>query len=70
VTIVYALLMVTRGFSLQTTPIAKSWLSVGAAIAFLPGLIVLWLVKSKRANLILLLAMNGLLLLGAIGPVL
>ena len=69
-TIAYALLMMTRGFDLKATPFASSRVAMGAAFAFMPGLVLLWFVKSKRANLILLLVMNGLLLLGAIGPIL
>lgn len=66
----YGLLMATRGFDVQATQIARNWLSISAALAFLPGLVVLWFVKSKRANLVLLLVMNALLLMGAIGPIL
>jgi len=69
-TIAYALLMVPHGFRPEATPIVKSWISLGAALLFLPGLVLLWFVKARRANLVLLLVMNGLLLIAAFGPVL
>jgi hypothetical protein len=56
------------GLRIESAPILQSWPSITAALLFFPCLIVLWFVKSKRSNLILLAAMNGLLLFGAIGP--
>jgi len=38
------------------------------AMLFFPCLVLLWFVKSRRANLVLLGGMNALLLVGAIGP--
>jgi hypothetical protein len=58
------------GFGLEvgSAPIMRSWLTIVPALLFFPLLILLWFVKSKRANLLLLIIMNGLLLIGAIGP--
>ena len=54
VTLVIAAWLRQTGFRLEETPIFVSWFSLGAAMLFLPGLIALWFVKSRRANLILL----------------
>ena len=69
-TILFAAALTPSGFHLHQTPIAQSLFSIGAAFLFLPGLVALWFVKSRRANLLLLLALNALLLVGALGPVL
>ena len=66
-TLVYALGAAT-GVPLEDAPLARSWISLGAAVLFLPGLAALWFVKSRRANLVLLILMNATLLVGAIGP--
>lgn len=69
ITFAYAI-YVALGFGLkiESAPILQSWFSTVTAIFFFPCLVSLWFVKSKRANLILLAAMNALLLIGAIGP--
>ncbi len=46
----------------------RSWFSFVPALLFFPGLVTLWFVKSRAANLRLLIFMNALLLVGAIGP--
>jgi hypothetical protein len=46
----------------------RSWFSFVPAMLFFPCLVLLWFVKSRRANLVLLGGMNALLLVGAIGP--
>lgn len=56
------------GVPLQDAPLMRSWISIGAAVLFLPGLLALWFVKSRRANLAVLILMNATLLVGAIGP--
>lgn len=66
-TLVYALTAATEA-PLENAQFARSWISIGAAVLFLPGLAALWFVKSKRANLVLLILMNATLLVGAIGP--
>ena len=66
-TLVYAL-AAASGLALADAPLARSWISLGAAVLFLPGLVALWYVKSRRANLVLLMLMNAVLLVGAIGP--
>ena len=66
-TLVYAFTAAT-GMALADAPLARSWISLAAALLFLPGLMALWYVKSRRANLTLLLLMNADLLVGAIGP--
>ena len=66
-TIGYGLLMVPRGFNPEAAPIIRNWISLVAALTYVPGLLVLWFVKSKLTNLILLLAMNVLLLVSALG---
>jgi hypothetical protein len=43
-------------------------MSITAALLFFPCLVALWFVKSRSANLWLLIVMNGLLLFGALGP--
>ena len=66
-TLAYAL-AAASGMALADAPLARSWISLGAAVLFLPGLVALWYVKSRRANLTLLLLMNADLLVAAIGP--
>jgi hypothetical protein len=66
-TLVYALAAATE-IPLEQAPFVRSWISLGAAVLFLPGLLALWFVKSRRANLVLLIMMNATLLIGAIGP--
>lgn len=66
-TLVYAIVAAT-GVPLAHAPVARSWISIGAAVLFLPGLTALCFVKSRRANLVLLILMNATLLVGAIGP--
>ena len=56
------------GLKFESAPVLQSGFSIVAAILFFPCLILLWFVKSKRANLLLLMFMNLLLLFGAIGP--
>ena len=55
------------GFSILNAPVLRNWPSISAALLFFPCLCALWFVKSRRANLWLLVIMNGLLLFGAIG---
>lgn len=56
------------GLNIGSAPIMRSWFSFVPALLFFPLLVSLWFVKSKRANLVLLVLMNALLLIGAIGP--
>lgn len=54
--------------NVDTAPIMQSWFSFVSALLFFPCLVLLWFVKSKRANWVLLIFMNLLLLVGAFGP--
>ena len=65
---VYAVTLAIGGVPVEEAPIASSWISLGAAFLYIPGLVALWLAKSKRANLLLLLFLNALLLTAAFGP--
>jgi hypothetical protein len=56
------------GFSIMSAPVLSNWMSITAALLFFPCLVALWFVKSRKANLWLLVLMNGLLLFGALGP--
>lgn len=56
------------GLDIGDVPMMRSWFSFVPALLFFPCLIVLWFVKSRRANFVLLALMNALLLIGAIGP--
>ena len=69
ITFAYSL-YVALGFGLEidSAPVMRSWFSFVPAMLSFPCLIVLWFVKSRRANLVLLGGMNALLLIGAIGP--
>lgn len=55
------------GLDIEAAPIMRSKLSAIAALLFFPCLIALWFVTSKRANFWLLVSMNAMLLIGAIG---
>jgi len=66
--ILYSTWLWTKGAPLSEAPIVRSWISLGAALIYLPSLAALWLARSKRANLILLLFANLLLLTAAFGP--
>jgi hypothetical protein len=55
------------GHPIMSAPVMRNWASITTALLFFPCLVALWFVKSYRANLWLLIAMNGLLLFGAIG---
>jgi hypothetical protein len=68
-TLIYVLVAAAKGFEMNSAPISSHWMSLTAALLFFPGLVALWFVKSPRANLALLLFMNGLLLAGAVGPI-
>lgn len=69
VTFAYAAIA-AMGFGLEigSAPIMRSCLTIIPALLFFPLLVLLWFVSSRRANLVLLIVMNGLLLMGAIGP--
>lgn len=56
------------GLKIDSAPMMRSWYSFIPALLFFPCLVSLWFVKSKRANFWLLVLMNLLLLVGAIGP--
>jgi hypothetical protein len=60
--------LAAAGASIEEAPITRSWVSLGAALIYLPSLVVLWFAKSKRANLALLLFANALMLIAAFGP--
>src|SRR5687767_14294750 len=62
VIVIYAATLFALGASYEEAPIARNWLSLGAALLYLPGLIILWFAKSKQANLMLLVLLNALLL--------
>ena len=66
--VLYAAILFAQGASFQEAPIARSWVSLGAALLYLPGLVILWFAKSKQANLSLLVILNVLLLIAAFGP--
>ncbi len=66
--VIYAATLFASGASYAEAPIARSWLSLGAAFLYLPGLVILWFADSKRTNLILLILLNLLLLIAAFGP--
>jgi hypothetical protein len=55
------------GLDASKLPFAQHWMSLATVFLYFPGLIALWIVKSRRANLVLLLFMIGLLLFGAYG---
>jgi hypothetical protein len=56
------------GMDIGSVPVMRSWMTIIPALLFFPLLVTLWFVKSRRANLVLLIIMNGLLLTGAVGP--
>ena len=70
VTFLYGLYLWKSGVELDLAAAANNRLSLLAAILFLPGLVALFLVKSPRANFVLLLAMNVLLLVEAVAQAL
>jgi hypothetical protein len=63
----FAVSLVARGAPWDSAPMARSWISMCASALYVPSLIALWLAKSKRANLALLLVANALLIAAAIG---
>ena len=65
--VLFAAALVAKGSSIDEAPIARSWVSLGAALIYMPTLIALWLARSRRANLLLLLFANSLLLAAAFG---
>jgi len=66
--ILYSSWLWTKGAPLSEAPIARSWISLTAALIYLPTLAALWIASSKRANLILLLFANALLFTAALAP--
>jgi len=66
--ILYGLVLWKGGAPITVAPIARSWVSLTAAMIYVPSLAALWLARSKRTNLILLLFANALLLTAAFGP--
>jgi len=66
--ILYSLALIAKGAPITDAPIARSWVSLSAALIYLPTLAALWLARTKRANLMLLLFANALLLTAAFGP--
>lgn len=66
--VLYAVTLFAQGAPFEEAPIARSPLSLSAAILYLPTLIILWFATSKRANLVLLVLLNVLLLIAAFGP--
>ena len=66
--VIYAATLFALGASYAEAPIARSWLSLGAALLYLPGLVFLWFAKSKQTNLVSLVVLNTLLLIAAFGP--
>lgn len=65
-----AAVLAAGGVPIEEVLYVKNWISLTAYVIYLPSLIALWLAKSKRANLLLLLFVNALLLLGALGSML
>lgn len=61
---------VLLGLDPSTLPFAQHWLPLLTVFLYFPGLVALWFVKSRRANLALLSGMIGLLLAGALGSTL
>ena len=66
--IMYGVVLFAGGEPITDAPIARSWVSLSAALIYIPGLVALWIARSKRANLILLVLANALLLIAAFGP--
>ena len=60
--------LAARGVPIEEAPFIQNWISLGAMLIYLPSLIALWFAKSKRANLVLLLFLNALMLTAAFGP--
>jgi hypothetical protein len=58
---------VLLGLDPSTLPFARHWMSLVTVFLYFPGLVALWFVKSRRANLALLVTMIALLLAGAVG---
>jgi hypothetical protein len=66
--VIYAATLFATGTSIEEAPITRNWLSLGAAMLYLPGLVILWLAKSKQTNFLLLVFLNALLFIAAFGP--
>ena len=66
--VLYAATLFAQGAPFEEAPIARNWVSLGAALLYLPGLVVLWFVESKQGSLALLILLNLLLLIAAFGP--
>ena len=57
-----------HGLDPSTLPFAQHWTSLAAVFLYFPGLIALWFVKSRAANVALLIFMIALMIVGALGP--
>jgi hypothetical protein len=66
-TLVHLGRQITLGLDPSTLPFAQHWTSLATVLLYFPGLIALWFVKSRAANIALLTFMIGLLIVGAIG---
>jgi hypothetical protein len=56
------------GLKIESAPILQNRITIAAALLFFPCLVWLWFVKSRRGNFAMLILMNAILLVGAIGP--
>ncbi len=65
---VYAASLIARGAPIEVAPMTRNWLSLAASLIYLPSLLALWLAKSKRANLVMLLFINALIVTAALAP--
>jgi lipoprotein signal peptidase len=66
-TLVHLGRQIALGLDPSTLPFAQHWMSLATVLLYFPGLIALWFVKSRAANIALLTFMIALLLGGALG---
>ena len=66
-TLLHLARQLSLGLDPSGLPIAQHWSSLLAALLYFAGLVALYLVKSRRWNLALLIFMIALLLVGAVG---
>lgn len=69
-TLVHLGRQIQLGMDPSTLPFAQHWASLAVVFLYFPGLVALWFVKSRRANIALLTFMIALLLIGALGSTL
>lgn len=69
-TVLHVARQISLGLDPATLPFAQHWMSLATVVLYFPGLVALWFVKSRRANVALLSFMIALLLFGAFGSTL